>query len=1315
VPTHSRGRQGRSVAVLATSALVAAPLAVSLPASAQTGSDGGGSQTYIVQLADAPLASYDGGTNGIPGTKPGVGEKVDVDSTAADRYTDYLAAQRSEVLQEAGADTEAIVTTYEVALNGFAATLTASQVAELRKSADVLNVWENEIRELDTVSTPDYLGMTGEDGVWQTQFGGPADAGEGVVVGVLDSGIDAQNPSFASLGGTPDPDFEGVCDTGGDPEFACNDKVIGARFYDAAFGNTIHPSEFLSPRDRDGHGSHTAGTAAGNYDVPMSIRGTDLGAGSGMAPAAQIAAYKVCWYDEGCASAGLVAAIDDAVADGVDVINYSISGSSAFVVTAEELAFLGAADAGVFVSTSAGNSGDTVGRSSVAHNAPWTTTVAASTHDRGAGKTVTLGDGGDSYEGVGVGEAVGPAPLVDSSDVGLPGVSQTAVDECWWDADPSTPGVQPTLDPALVDGTIVLCDRGTVARTDKSEAVALAGGIGMVQANTSQAQSLNADFHAVPSIHVDSIAGAAVEAYIAATADPTATISAQSTDPVVAPEMAGFSSYGPALAGGGDLLKPDITAPGVDVVAAYHENLTTGDAEFNSISGTSMSAPHIAGLGALLMGKNPGWSPMAVKSAMMTTAGVLDTAGGPIQRSGVDATPLDFGAGEVVPADSYNPGLVYDSDIIDWYAYTCAINQLQLLGGGQAVCDNPAVPDIDPSDLNSPSIAIGDLAGVQTVTRTVTNVSGAEATFTAQVEAPAGLDVTVSPEALTVPAGGEATYEVTVQQVDAPVNAYTFGSLTWVSGETEVRSPLAIQPVALAAPDEIFGEGISGTESYEIVAGVSGELVHDVDGLVASDVDPVEVVRDPSTTADATSTIEVGDDVKTLRIATYDSEVTAADIDLFVVDPSGDEVAFSAGTSAEETVTLEDPAPGTWTVEIDLWSAEPTATVPVHAFLLTEEDTGTMTVDPESATVQPGDEATVTVDWAGLEQQSRYLGAVNYTVGGETLDRTLVSIVTGEPDPTVTRIGGDDRYETAALISELYPDEVDTVFIASGQAFADALSGSASATGGVAATMGDVGTTESGAVGAPILLTRVGSLPAVTVEALEAINPSEIVILGGETVVSPAVEEALGDHADDVVRIGGDDRFHTSALIAMAYGVGSDTVYLASGHDDSFADALSGGALGGAQGAPVLLTRPDRVAAATAEALDFLDADNVVVLGGPAAVSQDVYDAVGATGRLAGDNRWETSAAIAGEFPADLPATHVASGLDWPDALAGGANAGFLGVPLVLSKPTDVPDVVMAELDRLSPAFVGVLGGTTALSQDVEDELNASFPAWAAE
>lgn len=1305
--SHTKGRCGRLYAALAAFVLVA-PVAVSGSAFAQELQPEEGTKTYIVHLTGDPLASYDGGVQGIAATTPKAGEKLDVESRAAERYDSYLDAQHRSVLSGVGASQGDVVADYTVALNGFAADLTAVQVAQLRKSDQVLNVWENEILQIDTVSTPDYLGLTGDVGVWNQQFGGPANAGDGVIVGVLDTGVDPSNPSFAALEKPVDRDFSGVCDDGGDPEFECNSKVIGARFYDDAFGNTVVPEEYRSPRDADGHGSHTASTAAGNVGVPMSVHGVPLGNGSGMAPAAQLSIYKVCWLDVGCATDGIVQAIDDAVSDGVDVINYSIGAApSGSILTPDEFAFLGAADAGVFVAASAGNSGDTIGAGSVTHLAPWTTTVAASTHDRGANKTVTLGDG-STYDGVGVGDAVGPAPLVNGADVGLPGVDPQAAAECWLDADnDGSNGQQPTLDPAQVSDTIVICDRGTVARTDKSAAVDEAGGVAMILANTDPAQSLSADFHSVPTIHVDATAGVAIHAYEETATDPTAAIEAQETAKVVAPEMAGFSSYGPALAGDGDLLKPDITAPGVDVVAAYHEDPVTGEPTFNQISGTSMSSPHIAGLGALLVQQYPNWSPMAIKSAMQTTAGQFNTAGEPIQRAGADATPLDFGSGEVDPAPSYNPGLVYDSDIIDWYTYACAINQLQLLGGGEEVCAQ--LGESDASDFNSANIAIGELAGEQRVTRTVTDVTGAGGTFTAQVEAPAGMQVTVSPEVLAVPAGGEAAFEVTIAQVDAPLDRYVFGSLTWVSGATQVRSAIAVQPVALSAPDEIVDEGTYGERDYEITPGFTGEISMDIDGLVASDVQDVVVPNDPTTTDDVIVRVDVPAGTKVVRFATYDEGVDAADIDMSVFDPDANFVGSSGTGTSEESVTVEDPVAGLWYVTFDLFSSEATANVPLHTFAVSEEDAGNMTVEPNPAGGMLGQTEILTLEWGDLEPGSRYLGAVNYFADEARVDTTLVSI---NAVPAVDRIGGVDRYDTAAQIAAEYPDGVGRVYIANGLAFADALSAASPASGSLApASMKTVG-----GLPAPVLLTRPDELPGATTDALqtmsaEANRPLQIVVLGGTAAVSADVETQLTDYGN-VARVGGATRYDTSAMLAELYPAGVETVYVAAGPNEHIADALSGGALAGRDSAPVLLTRQDRVDPATQRALDYLDADNVVVLGGEAAVPGNIYDAVGGTDRLAGPTRYETAVAVMQQYDANQDGAYVASGAVFADALTGSALAGFLGKPIALSKPTDVPDVVMAELDRISPAYVGLLGGPAALNQDVEDELNAAYPTW---
>jgi hypothetical protein len=287
-----------------------------------------------------------------------------------------------------------------------------------------------------------------------------------------------------------------------------------------------------------------------------------------MAPAARLSIYKTCWAG-GCGTFDSVNAIEDAVADGVDVLNYSISGSLTSVLDPVEVAFFNAAAAGVFVAASAGNSGP--GASTVAHNSPWLTTVAASTHDRNFAKSVTLGNG-TTHTGVGTGPAVPSVPLIDSAVAGLAGSDPAQAELCFIG----------TLDPVKVTGKIVLCARGVNARTDKSKAVRDAGGVGMVLYNPTN-NSLNADFHFVPTVHVQSAAGLAIKAY-AATAGATASLSVGTATPGRAPNIAAFSSAGPALSGSGDLLKPDITAPGVDVIAAVSPPGDNGNL-YDSISG----------------------------------------------------------------------------------------------------------------------------------------------------------------------------------------------------------------------------------------------------------------------------------------------------------------------------------------------------------------------------------------------------------------------------------------------------------------------------------------------------------------------------------------------------------------------------------------------------------------------------------------------------------------------------------------------------------------------------------------------------------
>ncbi len=670
--------------------------------------------TYVVMMAGDPAASYTGGVAGYAATRPADGEKLDTDDTDVRRYRDYLRGKGNAALRSAGISTSKKQYDYGLTFNGFSARLTGAEVAALSAQPGVIGIVEDELRTLDTISTPDFLGLTGEGGAWDLGH-----KGQNVIVGILDSGIWPENPSFQATGGRYGrlARWSGTCQTGdGWDASDCNHKLLGARYYNAGWGGDAgvmdaFPYEYNSPRDADGHGSHTASTAAGSADVEVVVDGQVLGRASGMAPLARIAVYKVCWGrspEGGCFSGDSVAAIEQAVADGVDVINFSISGTSTNFLDPVEIAFLGAADAGVFVAASAGN---TPGASTVAHPSPWITTVAAGTHDRYNEATLTLGDG-STYTSASFQTSGTPSlPLVYSGDVGLPDAAAGDPELC-------VPG---SLDPALVEGKMVLCERGVIARIDKSLAVRDAGGLAMILANTS-ANSINGDIHFVPTIHVDEVAYAEILAYIASAGDAaTGELSpGGATVDESAPQRADFSSQGP-LGATGDLLKPDIIAPGVDVLAAYSPDVYGRD--FDLLSGTSMSSPHIAGLAAVIKSANRGWSPDMIKSAMMTTAYDIP-----------ETTPFDDGSGHVDPTSALDPGLVYKAGFNQYVGFLCGTGQLD-----SSVCtDVFGVRVIDPSNLNQPNIAIGELAGSQTVTRRVTNVTGKTTRFDVTVDAPQG-------------------------------------------------------------------------------------------------------------------------------------------------------------------------------------------------------------------------------------------------------------------------------------------------------------------------------------------------------------------------------------------------------------------------------------------------------------------------------------------------------------------------------------------------------------------------------------------------
>ncbi len=989
------GRRTLRVIAIASSAVVVVALGSEPSQAVSASSSPAPEATYLVQLDGLPTASYAGGVKGIAGTKPATGHKLNPKASNFQAYQRHLQQSRSTVLKAARVNASQQITSYQTVFNGFAARLTAADVARLQHTPGVLHVYKDTIVRAQSVATPQFLGLDGEKGVWQTQFGGVAHAGEGEIIGVIDSGFWPEAASFAPLS-TPRPDqaqidakWHGTCDTGIDNPVACNNKVIGARYYYPSDPTGILPAEFKSPRDYEGHGTHTSSTAAGNSGVETTVAGTSFGQASGMAPSARLAEYKALWATpDGSASgstAGIVQAIDDATADGVDVINFSV-GSTPGTIDPIDLAMLNAAAAGVFVSASAGNSGPTAG--TVDNDMPWETTVAASTRDISFAKTVKLGNGA-SYTGVGLGAAVPSAPLVDAVAVTAKGKSVADAELCKLDS----------LDPAKVKGAIVLCKRGVNARVEKSLAVQKAGGVGVVLYNDPD-NSLNADLHSVPTTHVNSAAGKAIKAYLATEGTHTAELSVWSKAAAEAPAITGFSSRGPSVSSSGNLLKPDITAPGVDIVAAISPAGNNGE-KFAIESGTSMSAPHIAGIAALIRAKHPTWSPIDVKSALMTTAAQLDNAGKPIQTDTGAATPLDEGSGHVTAKSAFDPGIVYESTAQDWLKYTCGITTLQG-GDGSDLCTT--VGAIKPSDLNYPSIAVGSLTGIRSIKRTVTNVDGRASVYTARVQAPAGVNVKVTPSVLSVPAHGSATFTVDFTRTTAAYGAWATGAITWLDLRGHVaRSPIVVRPTPLEAPGEVTGTTVAGSGTVSVTPGFTGTLTATANGLVPSQFTSqklagVNKTFNPAKPAEgdgvSVQTVTVPEGTKLARVATFSSDYgPGADLDLFAYDKDDKQVGGSGSETATEAINL--PGPGTYkvyVVQFTLPTGSTDQVVKLHTFLVGSTAAGNLKVSPPSAKVQIGVPTTVKLDWTGLTTGLHYLGYVEFGDGTNAYSKTIVGI-----------------------------------------------------------------------------------------------------------------------------------------------------------------------------------------------------------------------------------------------------------------------------------------------------------------------------------
>lgn len=818
-------------------------------------------------------------------------------------------------------------------------------------------------------------------------LGGTAEAGKGIVVGDIDTGIWPENPSFDAPAltshkpGKRDPHrpyrsgattlmhkadggiFKGTCQTGDSFTAACNEKVISARYFGEGWLDAVPESNragYISPRDSQGHGTHTASTAAGNANVRATAGGEDLGTVSGVAPAATIAVYKALWQSkdgqaDGGLTSDLVAAIDQAVADGVDVINYSLGATfeSAYNDPAQ-VALRNAAAAGVFVATAAGNSGP--GASSLSNTAPWTTTVAAGTIKSHTG-TVTLGNGAH-YTGISttVHRQVGPAPLVLGSAVRVSDTVDIYADYCMPDS----------LDPARTAGKIVVCERGVNGRADKSVEVERAGGIGLVLVNSGD-ESTDGDLHSVPAVHLDKAEAAPVRTY-AATSAATATLTEGGASGVY-PQVAGFSSRGPSLVGNGDLLKPDITAPGATILAAVSPDGNHGR-DFDYYSGTSMATPHIAGLAALYLTEHPTWSPMSIKSAMMTTATPTKTADG---KNSDDV--FAQGSGEVDARAMLRPGLVYDSGERDWLAYL----------EGSGVDTATGVKAIDPSDLNYPSIAIGDLFGKQTITRTVT--ATAAGTYRARASVP-GVKATVSPSVLHFSHPGQKrTFTVTLDVTTATVGRAATGSLTWTSGRTTVRSPIVVTPQIVRAPSEIRGSGSSGSTGFSVTP-ATGTLTATAYGPVSSPVTKgtltqmQEITYDteiPSGTKASQITVHFDAAEDTITGLLWGNKVDGVLQDVQIAVPDSD------GTI---TLTVPRPTADALFVSLVAMGTDSETVTPytyqVNHVTADSPATGRVTVAPERAHVTPGKPTDLTATWSGVPADTRSGAWIEYGNGAGT-------------------------------------------------------------------------------------------------------------------------------------------------------------------------------------------------------------------------------------------------------------------------------------------------------------------------------------------
>lgn len=692
---------------MATAAVLAALLAPGAPAQAE-GADHGRLRLVVL---DGP------GTAGYAGPLP-----------AAERRDRMLRRQDAAL---ASVDSPEPVYRWTTALNGFAVRLTDPQATRLQQQPGVSGVEANQVRRLSSTSASRPYR--------QQPRPGPGHSGAGTVIGIVDTGIAPGSALFAAAPGVADRSgrFVQGCRPGEQwPRETCTDKLVAADWFVSGFGeDRLGSQAILSARDVLGHGTEVASIAAGNSGVAVDA-GTRRGRYRGVAPDASVAAYKACWgapdpHDDGCATADLVAAVDRATRDRVDVLNLSVQGAPGH--DAVDRALLGAAEAGIVVVTAAGNAGQDAWTS---HGSPWVTTVGGLTATQHAG-SVRLG-AHRRLTGVMTADRTVRGRAVLGRDVPAPGSSRALAATC-------APG---SLDAARVNGRVVVCERGAIGRVEKSAAVARADGVGMVLVNV-RPGPLAHDLHAVPTVHLSETAGQQLVSWLGRHPRRQVTL---------APTGGGGTSRVASWSSGGDptatVLKPDLVAPGTGVLAGIPTDQHSGD-RWAFASGTSAATAWTSGAAAVVRARHPQWSAAAVRSSLVTSAARV---GG--------ASPLRQGAGTPRIAAALRAPLAYDVSPGDYRAW---------LRGRRA-------------QVNTPSLLV---RAEDRVVRRLTNLTGRTGTWTVSLSGFERYDVQVSPTTLTLRPGRPAAYRVSIGSGSA-AGGLDSGWITWRGPGGPVSIPVAI-------------------------------------------------------------------------------------------------------------------------------------------------------------------------------------------------------------------------------------------------------------------------------------------------------------------------------------------------------------------------------------------------------------------------------------------------------------------------------------------------------------------------------------------